>query len=219
VLCVVCAASVPVAARPAWPEPVPAGLTEPWAATEYADVVRALVLGHKERGLLGLRRPLARLLAVAVTGLLESPAVGPVVLVPVPSRRGTARARGHDPTHRVTASAARLLREAGADVVAVPVLRSRSGVADQAGLDAAGRAVNLAGSMHCPGPALRRLASRRPRARVVVCDDVVTTGATLREAQRALESVGLEVLGAAAVAATRRRTPTRSGGSPGPGDP
>jgi orotate phosphoribosyltransferase len=61
--------------------------------------------------------------------------------------------------------------------------------------------------MHCPDELLRRLASRRSRARIVVCDDVVTTGATLREAQRALESVGLEVLGAAVVAATRRRIP------------
>ncbi|MFC6340712.1 phosphoribosyltransferase family protein, partial [Nocardioides hankookensis] len=46
-----------------------------------------------------------------------------------------------------------------------------------------------------------------------VCDDVVTTGVTLREAQRALEAVGLEVAAAAAVAATRRRIPT---GGPSP---
>jgi orotate phosphoribosyltransferase len=39
---------------------------------------------------------------------------------------------------------------------------------------------------------------------VVVCDDVMTTGSTLREAQRALEAVGLGVLRLAAVAATAR---------------
>jgi predicted amidophosphoribosyltransferase len=93
------------------------------------------------------------------------------------------------------------------------VLRSRPGVVDQAGLDAGARAANLAGSMHCPAARLRALAARRPCARVVVCDDVVTTGATLREAQRALEAVGLDVVAVAAVAATRRRIPT---GGPSP---
>ena len=87
------------------------------------------------------------------------------------------------------------------------LLRVRPGVVDQAGLDAAGRAANLARSMAVSGDVVRRLGRRRARVHVVVCDDVVTTGATLREAQRALESVGLPVLAAAAVAATRRRAP------------
>lgn len=199
-------------ARPAWPDPVPPGLVDPWAAAEYDGLVRALVVGHKERGLLALRRPLAVLLAAAVAGALDDrPAAGSVVLTPVPSRAGTARRRGHDPTGRLTTYAARLLRRAGVDALAVPLLRSRSGVVDQAGLGAAARAANLAGSMHCPGELLRRLAARRTQVRVVVCDDVITTGATLREAQRALDAVGLEVAAVAAVAATRRRSTIRRG--------
>ena len=59
--------------------------------------------------------------------------------------------------------------------------------------------------MTCPSPRLRRLAARCGRVRAVVCDDVLTTGSTAREAQRALEAVGLEVAGIAVVAATQRR--------------
>lgn len=204
-LCRACAVLLRSEPRPAWPDPVPAGLVVPWTAGEYDGVVRALLLAHKEHRVLALRHPLAGLLADAVAGLLGATAPGPVVLVPVPSRPGVARARGHEPTTALTATAAALLREAGADVVARTLLRSRGGVADQAGLGAADRAANLAGSMRCPPGRLRRLARKRPRARFVVCDDVLTTGATAREAQRALESAGLTVAGVATVAATRRR--------------
>lgn len=190
---------------PVWPDPVPPGMVQPWAATAYDDPVRGLLLGHKERRLLALRGPLAGLLAVVVAAAVRDAGGGPVVLVPVPSRRGSARARGHDPTLRLTTAAARLLRGAGVDAIARPLLRSRRGVVDQAGLDAAARATNLAGSMHCPTELVRRLAARRGCARVVVCDDVLTTGATAREAQRAIEAVGIEVIAVAAVAATRRR--------------
>lgn len=205
VLCPGCADTLPAGGRPAWPDPVPAGLVPPWAAAEYAGAVRAMVLGHKERRLLGLGGPLAQLLSQAVLAALGDAPPAPVVLVPVPSRPGVTRGRGHDPTGRITARAARLLRRMQLDVSAMPLLRCRPGSVDQAGLGAAERAANLAGSMHCPVEALRRLAARRPRAVIVVCDDVVTTGATLRESQRALEAVGLEVLAVAAVAATRRR--------------
>ncbi|MEI5672389.1 MULTISPECIES: ComF family protein [unclassified Nocardioides] len=201
-LCGGCEAALPAGAGPAWPVPAPPGLAPPWAATSYDGVTRAMVLGLKERRLLGLARPLTGLLVQAVVA--AAPA-GPVVLVPVPSRPASVRARGHDPTYTLAAGAAVRLRREGYDVRATRLLRTRPGLLDQAGLDAVARARNLAGSMTCPTAGLRRLAAAAPRVRVVVCDDVLTTGATTREAQRALESVGLQVAGIAAVAATRRR--------------
>jgi predicted amidophosphoribosyltransferase len=203
-LCPDCRADLPTEARPAWPDPVPDGLVEPWACAAYDGVARAVVLGLKERQVLGLVGPVAAMLAASVRGATPP---GPVVLVPVPSRRATVRARGHDPTWAITSRAGRILAGAGGDVIVQRLLHLRPGVVDQAGLGARERAANLAASMTCPTPGLRRLVARRSRVRAVVCDDVLTTGSTAREAQRALEAVGLEVAGVAVVAATRRRTP------------
>lgn len=207
-LCPGCAAQLPTLARPAWPTPTPPGLAPPYAAAAYDGVVRELVAGHKEHRMLSLRRPLAGLLATSVAGALAGTGTcGPVVLVPVPSRPASRRARGHDPTYSMTRGAGILLRAAGFDAVPMRVLSTRPGVVDQSTLGAAARAANLAGSMTCPIEAVRRLHARRPCAHVVVCDDVLTTGSTAREAQRALEAIGLEVVAVATVAATRRRHP------------
>ena len=220
-LCSECRAGLPGGAVLSWPEPSPAGLCPPWACGPYEGLLRDLVIGHKERGLLALARPLGLLLALAVSGPVSGavsgavptpgPDAGPtVVLVPVPSRPSTVRSRGHDPTRSMTRVAARHLRTAGYDAVTEPLLAIRGAVRDQAGLTAEERAANLAGSFWCPSQRLAGLSRRRSAAVTVVCDDVLTTGATAREAQRALEAVGVRPAGIAVVAAARRRFPTRA---------
>lgn len=206
-LCPACVATLPATAAPAWPTPTPAGLVTPWATSAYDGTVRELVLGLKEHRLVGLARPLGGLLALAVAAALaDRTTAGAVVLVPVPSRPASVRQRALDSTYEITRRAAARLRHEGHEVGVARLLRTRPGLVDQAGLGAAARAANLAGSMTCPTAGLRRLARRRRRATIVVCDDVITTGATAREAQRALEAVGITVAAVAAVAATRRRT-------------
>ncbi len=165
-----------------------------------------MVLAHKERACHGLARPLGELLAVAVEAAAGSggPRAAPVVLVPVPSHASVVRARGHDPLLRVTRAAAGTLRRRGVAAAVRPLLRTRARPHDQAGLDAAARAANLRGAF-----VVRRAAGVGPGAPVVVVDDVLTTGATAREAQRALEQAGVAVHAVAVVAATTRRLPPR----------
>ncbi len=215
-LCRACRAALSGRARVAWPTPVPPGLAPPWATEAYDGAVRALVVGHKDRGQWGHRRVLGGLLAVAVRAASADldPEV-PLLLVPVPSRPGAGRQRGYEATTALVRTAAARLRSEPhlqRRVVVAPLLVSR-GAADQAGLDALGRAANVRHSMHCPSALLAGVARRCPRAFVVVCDDVVTTGATAREAQRALGSVGLEPVAIAAVAATARRGRTNGRGA------
>ncbi len=201
-LCPRCRRGLPTAAHQVWPRPSPPGLATTWAAADYDGTPRALVIGLKEHRLLGLAAPLGDLLAHALAAAVPA---GPVVLVPVPSRPSSVRSRGHDSTLTITRRAARRLSQGRGAVPVVSLLALRPGVVDQAGLSAPERAANLAGSMCVPTSRLRRLAATLPRVRVVVCDDVLTTGSTAREAQRALEAVGLSVSAIAVVAATRRR--------------
>jgi predicted amidophosphoribosyltransferase len=202
-LCPACRGGLPARAAVAWPSPVPAGLVPPWATSDYDGAVKALVVGHKDRGQWGHRRVLGELLAVAVRGAGAGLDPGvPLLLVPVPSRPGAGRQRGYEATAALVRTAVARLR-GERRVAAAPLLVSR-GAADQAGLDARARAANVRRSMHCPSSVLAGVARRWPRAHVVVCDDVLTTGATAREAQRALEAVGLPPVAVAAVAATRR---------------
>ncbi len=165
------------------------------------------MLGHKEHQQFGLRGLLGGLLAEAVTGLCDEQAVAratPLLLVPVPSQPASTRARGHDPTLELTRAAASVLGPSARPARLLKVAR----VADQAGLDREERAANLTGSMWVSGRRLHRAAAATSgRAWAVVCDDVLTTGATAREAQRALAACGIGVLGIACVAATRRRHP------------
>lgn len=185
----------------AWPSPTPEGLVLPMAAAEYAGDVRALVVAHKEHHRLALARPLGELLAAAVLGVLDATgAGGPVHLVPVPSHPAVVRARRHDPLLRSTRCAAARLRRGGLEATVVRRLRVARRPGDQAGLDAGARAANVHDTLRA-----RSAPVRSEGGSWVVVDDVVTTGATLREAQRALEESGLVVTGAATVAATRRR--------------
>ncbi len=189
------------------------------AAGPYDEVVRRLVTAHKERQALTLTPLLAGRLALSIEVLLDGPGGrasrrGPVWLVPVPSAARAVRERGFDATGSMARHSARLLPP-GHAVVVWPVLVQRRGVADQAGLDAADRAANLRGAVRLArGPVRghrlgggRLLAEPPPGSPVVLVDDVVTTGSSLAESARVLREGGFTVLGAATVAATRRRGP------------
>lgn len=203
VLCPACADRLPTGGTRVRPDPEPVGLAPVHVAGSYGDALRAMLVAHKERGVLGLVGPLGDLLAGAVPSSATDR--GGLVLVGVPSSGRAVRSRGHDPVARMVAAAARSLVRRGTPAVAVPLLRRHGRVGDQGGLDAEQRAANLDGALRVDPRWHRRLAG--VRADVVVCDDIVTTGATAREAQRALEAVGIRVAAVAAVAATRRRGP------------
>ena len=169
------------------PSPEPPGLPVVHAAAGYEGAVRAVLLAHKERGVLGMARPLGRALAGAVgAGAGLVPDGRPLLLVPVPSARRAVAARGHDPARRIALAAAARLRHTGVPATVAAVLRQRRAVADQSGLTAAERRANLAGALDVVAGGGRLLTA----GRVVLVDDLLTTGATLAEAARAIDAAG-----------------------------
>ncbi|MGP4114795.1 ComF family protein [Streptomyces sp. 4N509B] len=188
------------------PVPEPRGLPPVFAATDYADRARAVLLAHKERGVLALAVPLGRALATSVRAVCAAVAArrrcavppgggGVLSLVPVPSARQATARRGHDPVRRIALVAAGVLRREGAAVRVRSVLRQRRGVVDQSGLGAGERRGNLAGALVvAPGA----LGADEP---VLLVDDLVTTGASLTEAARVVTAAGAGLVGAAVVAA------------------
>lgn len=166
-----------------------------WSGLVFEGVPARVVRALKADGRTGLARELAPALRAAVEATLDAASAGPpggsIVIVPIPTSRAAFRRRGYRVVELVARRAglptARLLTTARATV-------------DQRGLDRQARRRNVANSLR---------ARRAEGLRVVVIDDVVTTGATLEEAVRALRAGGAEVIGAATIAATARRSSPR----------
>ena len=151
-----------------------------------------------------------------------------VLLVPAPSSAQSVRRRGYAPANLLVQEAARQLNRrlpASVRVRAVDVigyaprgrrgsgtsLSSRVGTSllgaseaknEQKSLGAVGRAERMHGALRGMEPAL--CADRVS----IICDDVVTTGATASEMVRVLQESGSRVLGVCAVAAVPKKAQT-----------
>lgn len=189
--CTTCRADVPALVPPccpscALPYPAEGGSSHPCepclrrpppfrqtiAAGLYDRTLRQAIQRFKFEGVLPLERPLAGLLSEAIVA--QMPAWQPTLLIPVPLHRTRLRQRGFNQTLLLARAVGRQL---GCPVAPRALVRSRATL-PQPGLSAAARRDNLRGAFTVPRP-LRE-------ARVLLIDDVMTTGATARECARAL---------------------------------
>jgi ComF family protein len=140
------------------------------AAVAYDGPARPLVAAWKERGLRALVTDVVALVHAAV------PPPAADALVPIPGDPDRSLWRGHNTAE---ALARALAREWALPVM--PLLRRARSVPRQRGLSRAARRANVRESFAANG---------RAPARVVVVDDVYTTGATVSAAAAALRRAG-----------------------------
>ncbi|WP_425860624.1 ComF family protein [Arthrobacter sp. TWP1-1] len=181
------------------------------AAGDYRDALAATILAYKNHGRTELKGPLGRCLARALgaaTELVPIPPNEPLWLVPVPSTGSGWRRRGYDPVALVL----RALEGEGRvppRMVIAPILGIRARLPwrghHQKGLGREARRRNVRNTMRIRRNGRRGIwpSVNFAGPAVVLVDDVLTTGSTLREAAKTLERAGFTVCGATVLAATR----------------
>ncbi|MFT2692347.1 ComF family protein [Clavibacter zhangzhiyongii] len=186
----------------------PAAVVPVGCGSAYAPPWPALLSALKEDGRTDAARAMSCALRRAVRAAADASADarGPVEVLAVPSPAASLRRRGYAPVEVLLARAGlRSLRAPGPPGLRRHPLRFTRRPADQAGLGVAARAANVGGCL----VARMDLAGRR----LLVVDDVLTTGATLRETCRAVRAAGGVVVACAVLTAVpergrRRPSPT-----------
>lgn len=167
------------------------------ALGEYGGDLQRLILAWKNGGMLHLGTRIAPALAPAVAHLAGT---APVHLVPVPSQRSARLRRGEDHT----AELVRAMERRGIGRALLLGARPTTAQDGQGARQRRTRQILLSGR----GARIARRAAHP----VVIVDDVVTTGSTLRGMHEALTAAGMSVLGAVVVASAR--LPADGGTSP-----
>jgi ComF family protein len=148
----------------------------------YAHPLDLLMTRLKFGHSLAAGRVLSELWSEAITEMAPAP---PTLFVPVPLHASRLRERGYNQALELLRPLAQSLRIALAESL---LTRTRATPA-QANLDAIARRQNLRGAFEFHAPALRGIAPAD--AHVALVDDVMTTGATLRECARVLRRAGI----------------------------
>lgn len=146
------------------------------APFQFQGVIREAVHGLKYGNNRSLASPLAELLFI----YWQSQALFGDVLVPVPLHRSKLRSRGYNQSELL---AIELAKRVGLPMVTSALVRRKNMISQVRTANIGERWANAAGAFECRSLALQG-------KRVILLDDVCTTGATLDAAARSIVSTG-----------------------------
>jgi ComF family protein len=165
----------------------------------YEGRVRQSIHALKYDGLMPVAKRLGGLLARAI-GELHSEAPGEMLVIPIPLHRSKFAQRGFNQARLLAVHALAALRETHPDwpltLASSAVLRQRA-TGSQAGLTPRQRRLNVRGAFIVPDP--KPVIDRD----VLLIDDILTTGATVRAVARALIRAGAAHVWVATLARAR----------------
>ena len=177
-----------------------------FSSVPYDHRTARVLLSAKEDGLRVARELISSAISRSILRLVTESEIDceRILLTPIPSSRAAKVRRGGDFLAQVTKEVLSRLepsRQVQPGSIAIKhLLGFTRRTRDQSRLSERQRNINLQGAFRVRRDALSEMGDS---AGIIVVDDVITTGSTLREAIRALKERNLTVLGAATACATR----------------
>lgn len=166
-----------------------------FSSISYSPVAKNILLAAKENNHFAADELVKSAMKISIQKIFSN--YQACAIVPVPSQRNSVRRRGRD---FISELAVDVAQDFG--VAVLNILTHTRKIRDQSQLNFAGRRENLSMALSIKSQSHGNYYGER----VVVLDDLLTTGATLLEATRALRRAGFEVQAAAtACVALRRR--------------
>jgi predicted amidophosphoribosyltransferase len=158
------------------------------SAIEYSPIASRVLLRSKEANQGAADQLLISAIAHSLRYFTKKYGTGD--LVAIPSRKSATRKRGRDFMQEITKSVATLEK-----LNTLEILQHQRAVQDQSRLNSHQRTSNIAGALSTSidFPSSAGQGNIGP---LIIVDDLVTTGATLVEAIRALRTTGFMVIGA-----------------------
>jgi predicted amidophosphoribosyltransferase len=162
------------------------------SSVQYSPIASQVLLSAKESNIAAADKLLIDAISHSLNHFIKR--FGGSTLVAIPSRRSATRKRGRNFLSEITSEVARISENRISFIDTKLLVHSRS-VKDQSALNSRQRQSNVSGALVVPSNFTPR-SSGGNIGPLIIVDDLITTGATLAEAIRALCAAGFEVKGA-----------------------